>query len=97
MDTTILKRYGFAYGTLEQHVENGEERFIVEWNTQTDEVYYEILGFSVQNTWFTKLGAPVARYFQQCFAQDSGKAIQGWVNGATVSDQVQDNYTAMVV
>ena len=31
-------RYGFAYGTLKNHVESGEERFSVEWRKDSDEV-----------------------------------------------------------
>jgi uncharacterized protein (UPF0548 family) len=29
---SLLKRYGFAFGTLPGHVERGEERFTVEWH-----------------------------------------------------------------
>ena len=32
------KRFGFAYGTLEEHAESGEERFTVEWNRANDKV-----------------------------------------------------------
>jgi len=33
-----VKRYGFAYGTLPEHAESGEERFTVEWHEQDDAV-----------------------------------------------------------
>jgi uncharacterized protein (UPF0548 family) len=29
-----MRRFGFAYGTLAQHAESGEERFTVEWNRE---------------------------------------------------------------
>jgi uncharacterized protein (UPF0548 family) len=73
------QRFGFAYGTL-CHVENGEERFIVEWNKKTGEVYYDVFSFSVPQTFLTKMAYPVARYFQDCFAKDSLKALVYSVN-----------------
>jgi hypothetical protein len=33
-----VKRFGFAYGTLAEHAESGEERFTVEWNRADDTV-----------------------------------------------------------
>jgi len=79
MDISPWKRFGFANGTLEDHVETGEERFLLEWNTETDDVFYDILSFSRQNSWFTKFAFPVARYFQKCFADDSSKAMMDWI------------------
>src|SRR5215831_2571942 len=38
-----VERYGFAYGTLPEHVESGEERFMVEWHAADDSVWYDIL------------------------------------------------------
>jgi len=34
-----VKRFGFAYGTLAEHAESGEERFTVEWNRADDTVW----------------------------------------------------------
>src|SRR6476620_5954507 len=39
------RRFGFAYGTLPDHVERGEERFLIEWRPD-DSVWYDILAFS---------------------------------------------------
>ncbi|MBY0461411.1 MAG: DUF1990 domain-containing protein, partial [Gemmataceae bacterium] len=39
-------RFGFAYGTLPGHAESGEERFLIEWNTADDDVWYELFAFS---------------------------------------------------
>jgi uncharacterized protein (UPF0548 family) len=36
----VVSRFGFAYGTLPRHAESGEERFLVEWDRTTDEVWY---------------------------------------------------------
>jgi uncharacterized protein (UPF0548 family) len=41
-----IRRFGFAYGTLPEHAEQGEERFTVEWNRSSDVVSYDILSFS---------------------------------------------------
>ena len=41
-----ISRFGFAYGTLPDHAGTGEERFLVEWDRQSGEVWYEILAFS---------------------------------------------------
>ena len=38
--------FGFAYGTLPDHVGRGEERFIVKWNRGTDVVSYDVRSFS---------------------------------------------------
>ena len=41
-----VHRFGFAYGTLPDHVESGEERFLVEWDEASGDVWYDILAFS---------------------------------------------------
>ena len=38
--------YGFAYGTLNDHGETGEERFTVEFNPMDQSVWYDICAFS---------------------------------------------------
>ena len=38
-EETPDQRYGFAYGTLLEHAESGEERFTVEWHQQDDAVW----------------------------------------------------------
>jgi len=74
-----FKRFGFGYGTLPMHVTKGEGRFMVEWNTQTDEVFYDYFSFSQPESWYTKIAYPVARYIQDGFAQDSIEAMKYWV------------------
>eukprot|EP01117_Protostelium_nocturnum_P014271 TRINITY_DN5425_c0_g1_i1.p1 TRINITY_DN5425_c0_g1~~TRINITY_DN5425_c0_g1_i1.p1 ORF type:complete len:218 (+),score=80.49 TRINITY_DN5425_c0_g1_i1:170-823(+) len=75
-----LKRFGFAYGTLEQHVEKGEGRFTIEYNVNNQLVTFEILSYASHNTWFTRIVSPVARYIQDLFAKESLKALKDWVN-----------------
>jgi len=64
------RRFGFAYGTLPEHVEKGEERFLVEWLAD-DSVWYSILAFSRPQHPLVKLTARLARRLQAQFARDS--------------------------
>lgn len=64
------RRFGFAYGTLPDHVEKGEERFLVEW-LPDDSVWYDILAFSTPQHPLVKLSAPLARRLQRQFARGS--------------------------
>ena len=66
-----IKRFGFAYGTLPDHVERGEERFLIEWNLSDDRVWYDILAFSQPRHPLVRLGFPYARMLQKRFARDS--------------------------
>jgi len=70
-----MHRFGFAYGTLEDHAESGEERFTVEWNRETDEVWYDILAFSRPHQFVVRIGYPFARRLQKRFAYDSKLAM----------------------
>jgi uncharacterized protein (UPF0548 family) len=64
-------RFGFAYGTLPDHVERGEERFLIDWSHDDDTVWYDILAFSRPRHPLVRLGGPLARQLQQRFARDS--------------------------
>jgi uncharacterized protein (UPF0548 family) len=68
------ERFGFAYGTLSDHAERGEERFIVEFHPDDQTVWYDLYAFSrpAPVTW---LGYPVARTLQKRFIRDSKKAM----------------------
>jgi uncharacterized protein (UPF0548 family) len=70
-----VHRYGFAYGTLPEHVESGEERFTVEWNKEDDAVWYDIVAFSRPRQLLVRLGYPLARRLQKRFARDSAAAM----------------------
>jgi uncharacterized protein (UPF0548 family) len=70
-----ILRYGFAYGTLAEHSESGEERFTVEWNLSEDKIWYGVLAFSRPNKTLAKLGCPLARMFQKRFAEASKMAM----------------------
>lgn len=68
-------RFGFAYGTLPDHVETGEERFTIEWNAADDSVWYGILAFSRPHHSLVKLSFPLARMLQKRFARESMKRM----------------------
>jgi uncharacterized protein (UPF0548 family) len=70
---------GFAYGTLSDHAETGEEIFTVAMNANTGAVTYTIRAVSREHAVLAKLGAPVARMFQDRFRRDSVDAMRRYV------------------
>jgi uncharacterized protein (UPF0548 family) len=74
-DDDPMKRFGFAYGTLVEHAESGEERFTVEWNRDDERVWYDILAFSRPRQMFARLGYPLSRSLQKKFANGSKLAM----------------------
>ncbi len=70
-----IKRFGFAYGTLWEHAESGEERFTVEWRRHEDEVWYDLLAFSRPRKVAAKLAYPLSRQLQRKFAKASKLAM----------------------
>lgn len=68
-------RFGFAYGTLTEHLESGEERFTVEFFAESGEVWYDIYAFSRPGHILVKLGYPYARRRQKSFAVASMAAM----------------------
>lgn len=75
-ETAEILRFGFAYGTLTEHAESGEERFSVEFHPETGEVWYDVFAFSQPNPLLAKLGYPVSRMLQKRFAADSKQAMK---------------------
>ena len=69
-------RYGFAYGTLPCHSEAGEERFLVEHDPTTDEVWYDLSAFSKPRHPLARIGYPISRYLQKRFARESLAAMK---------------------
>lgn len=75
-ETGPMRRFGFAYGTLPDHAESGEERFLIEWDHSSDEVFYDILAFSKPQHPLARLGYPVVRRLQKKFGRDSVAAMR---------------------
>lgn len=78
-----ITKFGFAYGTLPGHVESGEERFQIEWDRNTDKVWYDILTFSRPNHFLTRLGYPLVRRTQKRFGRDSAASMFRAINSAS--------------
>lgn len=73
-------RFGFAYGTLPQHVESGEEQFAVEQQADGG-VWYSIRAVSRPRYWMVRLSYPMARRLQRRFARESLAAMKAVVEG----------------
>lgn len=67
-------RCGLVYGTLPQHAECGEERFLVEQRTDGS-VWYEIRAFSRPRHWMARVAFPLARWWQLRFVRESQAAM----------------------
>jgi uncharacterized protein (UPF0548 family) len=74
-----VERFGFAYGTVADHPERGEERFQVEWHEATDEVFYDLVAIAQPAHWLAKLGYPYTRYEQARFRRQSGEVMAACV------------------
>jgi uncharacterized protein (UPF0548 family) len=69
-------RFGFLYSPTTQHVEQGEETFILHFDPATNEVRYEVEAFSRPRHFLAKLGYPVTRSFQHRFARDTHRRMR---------------------
>ncbi|MEQ9408496.1 MAG: DUF1990 domain-containing protein [Fuerstiella sp.] len=79
-ETEPLRRYTYAYGTLPEHAESGEERFQVTWK-EDDSVWYEIFAFSRPNQLLARLGYPYVRHKQKQFARESMQSMKDALSG----------------
>ena len=70
-----VEKFGFAYGTLLDHGERGEERFSVEYHKADESVWYNLFAFSQPNHILATLGYPISRFLQKQFAMESKQAM----------------------
>jgi len=70
------ERYGFVYGTLPDHPERGEERFLVEWQQTDNSVWYDLLAVSQPAHWLARIGYPYTRFEQARFRRLSCAAMR---------------------
>jgi uncharacterized protein (UPF0548 family) len=68
-------RFGFLYATTEMHVEQGEERFLIQIEPMTGEVFYELEAASRPQRTLAWLGLPLTRSFQHRFRRDSHRRM----------------------
>ena len=83
-ESAPVRRFGFAYGTLPDHVEYGEERFSVEWRDD-DTVWYDIRVFSRPRHWLARLAYPLTRRLQRRFVRESQEAMRRAMAAALAS------------
>jgi uncharacterized protein (UPF0548 family) len=79
-ESGAVSRYGFPSGTLPDHAGTGEERFLVEWDRKSGEVWYDILAFSRPHGLLARLGRPYMRRVQKRFGRESAAAMIRAVN-----------------
>ena len=75
-DSGNERQFGFAYGTLKNHAEAGEEVFTVTMDSKTGEVSYRIRAASRPRAILARLGYPFTRLLQARFRRDSASAMQ---------------------
>jgi uncharacterized protein (UPF0548 family) len=68
--------FGFAYGTLTNHGECGEELFKITMEPQSGEVSYVIRAASRPRAALARLGYPMVRQLQARFRRDSARVMQ---------------------
>lgn len=81
IDDHSPRRFGFAYGTLPAHVEQGEERFSVELHDDGS-VWYDLRAFSRPRYWPVQLGKRLARKLQARFVRESQASMKAAVMAA---------------
>ena len=69
-------RFGFAYGTLTNHAEHGEELFEVRLDPRSGEVTYRIRAVSWPQAVLATIGYPFVRRLQAKFRRDSAAEMQ---------------------
>jgi uncharacterized protein (UPF0548 family) len=69
-------QFGFLYSTTGQHVEQGEETFLLRFDLATGEVRYELEAVSRPGQTLAKVGYPITRLFQHRFARDSHRRMR---------------------
>ncbi|MDP9337675.1 MAG: DUF1990 domain-containing protein [Acidobacteriota bacterium] len=77
-ESGTIEKYGFAYGTLEDHGEIGEERFTVEINREDKSVWYDLYALSRPRI-AARIAYKLSRQLQKRFARDSIAAMQSAV------------------
>ena len=81
-----MRRFGFAYGTLPAHVEQGEERFSVELR-EDGSVWYDLRAFSRPRYWPVRIGKRLARRLQARFVRESQTSMCAAVVAGVKADK----------
>lgn len=74
-------RFGFMYTTTAFHVEEGQERFVIDFDPESESVSYLLEAVSRPRHILARMGYPFSRAMQHRFARDSqariGRGVQG--------------------
>ena len=70
-----VARFGFAYGTLTNHAESGEELFEVFLDPPTEDVLYRIRAASWPQALLARVGQPIVRTLQRRFRDQSATVM----------------------
>ena len=81
--------FGFAYGTLTNHAEHGEELFEVRLDPDSGDVLYRIRAVSWPQSPLARIGRPIVRLLQARFRRDSAAAMKRAVVMPRGSDRGQ--------
>jgi len=65
------KSFGFLYATTPLHVEQGAERFLLEFDPAAGKVHYVLEAIYRPRHLLARLGLPLSRHFQHEFARES--------------------------
>ena len=77
VDVTSEDRdFGFIYRTSAHHAEEGEERFLLTFDPDTNAVHYDLEAISRPRHWLARLVHPVVRTLQHKFARQSHSCIR---------------------
>ena len=68
--------FGFTYKTTRQHVEEGEERFLLNLDPFSGAVWYDLEAVSRPHHSLARLAFPVARFLQHRFARNSARTMR---------------------
>jgi uncharacterized protein (UPF0548 family) len=64
-------QFGFMYATTALHVEEGQERFLIEFDPESKSVLYLIEAVSRPRHVLARIGYPISRAMQHRFRKDS--------------------------
>jgi uncharacterized protein (UPF0548 family) len=67
---------GFLYITTGDHVEEGEERFLLSLDHDTGNIWYELEAVSRPRHALAWLGYPISRAYQHRFVRDSHRRMR---------------------
>jgi uncharacterized protein (UPF0548 family) len=75
-------RFGFMYTTTAFHVEEGQERFVIDFDPGSESVSYLLEAVSRPRHILARIGYPISRAMQHRFAKDSHARIRRCILGS---------------